>query len=143
MNRLSRLMGGLEVHAQALQDAQLHQESMQTRFHNAMETGLHAALDQLLAIEKTASNLQGTVQDASQSVAKIASLVWVVSRFWTWGSLVVFLVVALFAVFQLDARFVRYIAAAIGRPSWFLSVFLTNHLCRDDGGHESIHGAFI
>ena len=76
---------------------------------------MNTSLVQLLQIEGSAAKLQASIQDASQSVAQIASLAWVVSRFWTWGSLAIVLAIVMFGIFRTDAKFAGIIVGAIGR----------------------------
>ena len=126
MTRLGQMMTGLQAHAQALQDAQLRHETVQTRLHNAMEVGLNASLGQLFVIEGSTAMLQGALQDASQSIAQITSLAWIMSSFWKWSSFAVILSLVAFAVSSRDASIARYMAAAIGKiPITFLLLPLT------------------
>ena len=115
MTRLGQVMTSLQAHAQALQDAQLRQEVIQTRLHNAMEIGLNASLGRLFLIEGSTTKLQGALQDASQSIAQIASLAWIMSSFWKWSSLAIISSLGIFAAFSRSASFARYITAAIGK----------------------------
>ena len=121
MNRLGQLMIGLQGGAQALQDAQLRQEYIQTRLHNAMEVSLNASLAQVSVIERSTASLQAALQDASKSITQIAYLAWIMNMFWMWGSLAVVLALAMFGIFRVNAKFARIIAGATGRPFWFLS----------------------
>ena len=115
MTRLGQLMVSLQIHAQALQDAQLRHEIVQTRLYHAMESGLNTSIGRLVAIEGSTARLQDALQDASHSIAKIASLAWIMKSFWKWGSLAVILALVMLAVSSCDRSFVVYLAVAIGK----------------------------
>ncbi len=117
MARLGQVIVGLHENAQALYEAQLLQESTQTRLHTTMQAGFNASLSRLFMIETSAAKLQGALQEASQSIAQITSLSWVMGTLWKWGSLAVILSLVASAVLTGHTNFARYIAGTIGRPS--------------------------
>ena len=117
ISRLGHVIVGLQGNAQALHDAQLRQESTQSRLYNSMEAGFNASLNRLFMVERSATILQGALQEASQTIMQITSLSGVISNLWEWAFLTVILALVAFTVLSDHGDFAKYIAATISRST--------------------------
>ena len=82
-----------------------------------MEAGFNASLDRLFIVERSATILQGALQEASQSIVQITSLSGVVSTLWKWASLTIILALLAFAVPSGHGDFAKYVAATISEST--------------------------